>query len=72
MVNKADETAITDDEAFEFACILSTLAQVISNVDDIRSVYNVSTGVDYHLMLSKQKINQQIQNLDDRLMNTMH
>lgn len=41
-------------------------------MDEMRDVFNVSTGVEYYLLQARTDLERQIENLDDRQMSVMH
>lgn len=45
LINKLDDKEIMDHEVNEFSQLLPTIAQVVVNVDEMRDVINVSTGI---------------------------
>lgn len=49
LINKLDDKLISQEEVFEFSQVLPVIGQVIGNMDDVRAVLNVRTGIDLYL-----------------------
>lgn len=66
LINKNGDKPITSDEIFEFEQFLPVIGQVIGNMDDVRAVLNIRTGIDLYLRSCGENLQEQVNNLNER------